>query len=354
MSENEKKKEKPYEDSKEQNRIFWLDHAKGSIMIFLVITMYLPRYIREGPARFFLAHPENSTTTMLMNFYDIGAPVFILIMGLLMPLSFFRRKEKYGVNKALKHLSIRYGVILFLGLLVILIDHGNFIKMEDGAPVIVTGMVVILWDVLPTLGLVGLIAIPFLWLKPKVRAIMATILLIFYQLMLLYGGWREYAIESIHGGILGTIFGFSALMIFATCFGEFLLLNKEYNDSKKYKIFAVLGAIILIVGLLIAFIPEWYPNKRQATLSYILISMGASVLISFVFIAIDKKLQKPIFLLDGYGKSIFLIYIIAVVLRFLIVDVIGYELDLLIGISLMVIITIIVIVLDYKGKIVKL
>ncbi|GAH66238.1 unnamed protein product, partial [marine sediment metagenome] len=57
---------------------------------------------------------------------------------------------------------IRYGIILVLGLLVILIDHGQFITSKG----------TIIWDVLPTLGLVGLMTIPFLWLKPKDKQIL--------------------------------------------------------------------------------------------------------------------------------------------------------------------------------------
>ena len=337
------------ETQAQRKRYYWIDHARGFVMILLVITEFLPTIFREGSeiARFFLAHPPNQTIVEYMNFYDIGAPAFIFIMGLLMPLSFSHRKERGGVTKAVRHMVIRYGIILALGILVILIDHGEIIKMVGDIPVII-------WDVLPTLGLVGLITIPFLWLKPKLRAIVATIMLVFYQLMLLFGGWREYAILSIHGGIFGTIFSFSAIMIYATCLGEVMLLNKEYTDKKKYQIYAVVGAIAILVGFLLWLVPGWYPNKRQVTLTYISISLGASILLSFIFIGIDKKVQKPIFILDSYGKSPFIIYVIAIVLEFLLSDVIGLDMNLLIFILLVIVMSIIAILLDKWGKIIKL
>ncbi|NVM18171.1 MAG: hypothetical protein HWN80_10675 [Candidatus Lokiarchaeota archaeon] len=333
----------------QRKRYYWIDHARGVIMLLLVITEFLPVVIREASeiGRFFLAHPPNQTTVEYMNIYDLGAPAFIFIMGLLMPLSFSHRKERDGVNKAVRHMIIRYGIILVLGLVVILIDHGKMITMVGDVPIII-------WDVLPTLGLVGLITIPFLFLKPKPRAIVATIMLVFYQFMLLYGGWREYAIFSIHGGIFGTIFGFSALMIYATCLGEVLLLNKEFTDKKKYQIYAVVGAIALIGGLLLWLVPGWYPNKRQVTLTYISISLGAAILLSFILIGIDKKVQKPIFILDSYGKSPFLIYVIAIVLEFLISDIIEYEMDILIFIIMVIIMSAIAILLDKRGKIIKI
>ncbi len=323
-------------------------------MLLLVVTMYLPKAIREGPLRFIMEHPENSTTTQVMNFYDIGAPAFIIIMGLLMPLSFYKRREKAGVMKAVFHLAIRYGIILGLGLLVVLIDQGSLIKMSNGAPLVVSGMVVVAWDVLPTLGLVGLITIPFLWFKPKIRAVIATLLLIFYQIMLLFGGWREYAIASVHGGILGTIFGFSAIMIYATSIGDYLFVQEGPVESKKLRNYAIMGAIALLVGLIMILIPEWYPNKRQVTASYIYISLGFTILLSFIFIAIEKCYEKPIIVLDSYGKSPFLIYIVAVVLEFLISDIIGYEIDLFLGIVMIILISLLAVIIDVKGKVIKL
>ena len=318
-------------------------------MILLVITEFLPTIFREGSemARFFLAHPPNQTIVEYMNFYDIGAPAFIFIMGLLMPLSFSHRKERDGVAKAIRHMVIRYGIIFLLGFLVIFIDHGEIITMVGEVPIIT-------WDVLPTLGICGLMAIPFLWLKPKLRAIVATVILIFYQFMLLFGGWREYAVLSIHGGIFGTIFSFSAIMIYATCLGEVMLLNKEYTNKKKIQIYAIVGAIALFGGLLLWLVPGWYPNKRQVTLTYISISLGASILLSFIFIGIDKKVQKPIFILDSYGKSPFIIYVIAIVLEFLLSDILSLEMDILIFIIMVIVMSVIAILLDKGGKVIKL
>lgn len=343
-------------EADKSKRVYWLDHARGFVMIFLVVTMFLPTIIRTGNdmARFFLEHPENSTTTEVMNFYDLGAPVFILIMGLLMPVSFKKRKERAGTSQAIKHIIIRYGFILLLGFLVFIIDGGQFIHMDNGAPKVVAGLVVIRWDVLPTLGLVGIVALPFLFLKPKVRMIAASAMLLFYQIMLLFGGWRDYAIASIHGGILGTIFGFSALMVYATCCGEYLFPNENYTKDYKYKIYGLVAAAIFIGSILLSFVPEWYANKRQVTLTYILISTSSAMLLSFIFILIDRKLKKPIMGWDSYGKNFFITYLFAVILEFVIVDLVGIEIDVIISISIIALITIFVIYLDKKDIIIKL
>ena len=133
-----------------------------------------------------------------------------------------------------------------------------------------------------------------------------------------------------------------------------MLLNKEYTDKKKYQIYAIVGAIALLGGLLLWLIPGWYPNKRQVTLTYISISLGASILLSFIFIGIDKKVQNSIFILDSYGKSPFIIYVIAIVLEFLLSDILSLEMDILIFIIMVIVMSVIAILLDKWGKIIKL
>ena len=128
-------------------------------------------------------------------------------------------------------------------------------------------------------------------------------MLTFYQMMLLYGGWRAYAIESVHGGIFGTIFGFSTIMILSTCFGEYLLVDKSVEERKKYMNYALIGAISFVVGLVLAFLPEWYANKRQVTMSYILISLGASILLSFIVAIPSGKLYMKSFTLCRFSLA---------------------------------------------------
>ncbi|MFW9901311.1 MAG: hypothetical protein ACFFDY_08485, partial [Candidatus Thorarchaeota archaeon] len=135
---------------------------------------------------------------------------------------------------------------------------------------------------------------------------------------------------------------------------EFLFIKKHSEEIKKYKLYFIIGVISLLGGLILTLVPDWYANKRQVTLTYILISLGTSILISFFFIALDKKIEKPIFGLDSFGKNPFIIYIIAEVLSIIVVDIIGYDLDIFIGILLMIIVTIIAVVLDRYGKILKL
>ncbi|GIQ92632.1 hypothetical protein KIPB_016519, partial [Kipferlia bialata] len=45
------------------------------IMMYLVLSMYLPESFREK-FEFFLEHPSNSTRTTVMNAYDVGTPTF--------------------------------------------------------------------------------------------------------------------------------------------------------------------------------------------------------------------------------------------------------------------------------------
>jgi hypothetical protein len=85
-----------------------------------------------------------------------------------------------------------------------------------------------------------------------------------------------------------------------------------------------------------------------------MISMGASILLSFVFIGLDRLIKKPIFILDSYGKNPFLLYIIAIALEFQISDIIGLEMDWLIFTIMVIVITLLAIGLDKWGKVIKL
>ncbi|MCP4762642.1 MAG: hypothetical protein GY870_12755, partial [archaeon] len=67
----------------------------------------------------------------------------------------------------------------------------------------------------------------------------------------------------------------------------------------------------LIIGIILAFIPEFYANKRQATLSYGLICIGSVFLCLLIFVYIDKVKQKDAKYLQAFGRNPFLTYFVA-------------------------------------------
>jgi hypothetical protein len=88
------------------------------------------------------------------------------------------------------------------------------------------GYTVVSWDVIPTLGLVGFIAIPFAFIKDnKIRLISAYVWMVLYQILMNFADLKGYAKASIHGGIFGTIFGFSGMVAGSGVSGTAVLVD---------------------------------------------------------------------------------------------------------------------------------
>ncbi|MGV9174111.1 MAG: hypothetical protein ACOC35_16300, partial [Promethearchaeia archaeon] len=179
------------------------------------------------------------------------------------------------------------------------------------------------WDVIPSIAVAGLVSIPFLLVRsPKLRLIAGYAWLVLYQILMFFAGLKEYAINSIHGGIFGSIFGYAACSIIATALGD-LMWSADLHKNKKFRNMVILGVINLAVGILISFIPGWEPAKRQVSLTHIMISVGITVLGLCVFWYFDEKLDKDITFLRAYGMNPFLIYVLVLIPDTLLIDVVG-------------------------------
>ena len=219
---------------------------------------------------------------------------------MLFTVSFTKRKESKGTKGAILYVLKRYGLILLLGLIITAADQG-IVKEKEG-------LMIIGWDVLPTLGLIGFIAIPFAYIKDnKLRLIIAYAWIVLYQILMNFAGLKRYAQLSVHGGIFGTIFGFSGIMVIAACLGEYMFLSND-PEQKKYKMMALFGLINFVVGLILSYIPTLEASKRQVSLSYCLICIGVTVIFLIGFIALDKVFNKEIKLFTVYGKNPFFVY----------------------------------------------
>jgi len=167
-----------------------------------------------------------------MSLRDITASAFIFIMGFLFGYVFQKHRNRFGLFRATGFQVYRYGLILILGLLVSFLESGSLFRTRSlpGGETIT----VVIWDVLHTIGLVGLVGIPFLFLSPKYRFPAGYLMIAFYQIMLCNDstGWKLYTIKSIHGGVLGACFAFSGQLIIASALGEYFF-SKCGEGQKK-------------------------------------------------------------------------------------------------------------------------
>lgn len=341
-------------------------------MFMLVLSGALPSIWRRANAftEFFLEHPSDSTNAQYMNVYDIGVPAFFFIIGLLMAVSFKKRVEKSGTGDAVLNAVIRWGLITVIGVLFMLIPvllegdplEETFGVVKEIAPGV--DAFVVRWDVVISLGFVGLACIPFLLVPVKWRLVVSYAMMAFYQVMIFIPGtlWREYAKASVHGGILGSIFVLVPLTLVSTAVGEFFILDKDTPPAEKNRKFLLLGAINLAIGIALWLIPGGFPSKRQSTMAWATISLAVCVAVSYVLIKVDyTDDQYPslhpvnkarVVLFNAYGMNPFLIYaiyeIVVVVVRELVAW--DFETQLVTWLVLMVVVTMLALFLYKKNK----
>ncbi len=356
----------------EKQRYNWIDQARGFVMFMLVISGLMPELWRKANAVtwFFLEHPDDSTHATYMNVYDIGVPAFFFIIGLLMAVSFHKRKDKFGAGPAVLNAVLRWGLIAAVGILFIIIPgvlNGDspdvwFGEVKTIAPGL--DVYVVYWDVVISLGVVGLASIPFMFLKRTPRLVISYAMMAFYQIMVMVPQthWRDYAISSVHGGIFGGIFVLIPIVLIASVVGEFFILDKETPSQEKVKKFLILGLINAIIGIALWLIPGGFPNKRQSTMSWAAISLAVCFFVGYLFIKVDYKdeeyeglhpLNKArITLFKAYGMNPFLVYAIAEIAAVVIDALVGADFFIQLATWLILVpsITAIVLLLAWKGK----
>ncbi|MHA1997542.1 MAG: hypothetical protein ACTSU9_05435 [Promethearchaeota archaeon] len=340
-------------------RLKWIDMGRGFIVLYMVISIIFPEDWFKGNLvlEFLFVHPAR--TAFQMHLIDVGATGFVFILGLLFSTSFNRRRESHGVGKAIIHIVKRYGLILLLGFLIVLATSDSLIYStyndlaDDG-----TDIIVLAWDVIPALGLVGFIGIPFLFLKKKYRLVAGYCWMAFYGIMLAlneYTQWADRAASAVHGGILFGIFAFGSTQIIASSVGEYIIEGKRNKDRTKvmYKQLAMFGSINLGLGFCML------PFQTTFVPGYLLVAISTVILGSSGFIYLDEVKKKDIPFLSAYGVNPFFVYLITVLPAFIIFDFIipgSLELNFMnfLFVSGFIAIQMVILLLLYKkGKIIK-
>jgi hypothetical protein len=289
------------------NRLRWIDMGRGFVMLYLILALAIPENIMaENPITAFLfTHPPREGTTISL--YDLGAPAFMFVIGLSLSISFWAHKEKAGMGKAILREVIRYGLLLILGYFITLaVNDWDFSTLIDER----NGYTQLYWDVIPALGAVGLVALPFVFIrKPEIRMICGYIWMLIYQILLLTTDTINYAKNSIYGGWYGSVFTFAAIVIIASALGDYILHN-PVKKKIRYRNMAIFGALNVIIALAISFIPGWYMSKGQTTFSYGAFSIGVITLGCLVFVYFDEVLHWKLILLAAYGMNTFFSYFV--------------------------------------------
>jgi predicted acyltransferase len=269
--------------SKSITRIEAIDQFRGFAILLMILADYLNN-ISSIPT--WLKHAPDVGYTII----DLVAPLFVFAIGLTFGMSFRRRLARSGDWKTYNHFISRNLALIGLGFLITLggVLSKNYPPDAN-------------WGLLQALGAAGLITLPFIKIKPKYRWIFGFLLLAIYQ-VLLDRFWLADVINSVHNGPQGAL-SWGAMMIIATSLGDVYL---DQENGKQF--FPWLSLCLLVLGgLMIFFVPI---SKHRASASYMLVSLGFSGLIFFVFHILEAKLHFRIPILTDFGVNPLLLYLL--------------------------------------------
>ncbi len=274
-----------------RTRWFALDALRG-LAVFLMLPVNAAMDFDLIPAWFKHASGDG------VNMADFIMPAFLFSLGLSSSLSLKRRLAERGLAKTAGHALFRYGLIFIFGTI-------GFFLVWQGRN----------WEILQMLGLTGIVAFPFLFLKPLMRGIAAAGIVVCVEVFrpLLFGPAFQAWYASGIGGPLGTI-PLAAIPIAASALGEVLV---GLPWAKRTWGAAIAGAVTLGLGFGLSLFTA--PNKHLLTPAYLLITVGAaalalSVLEAIIHLAKDRDIQ----ILGALGRNPLLAYMAGGVLTLVI------------------------------------
>jgi len=267
-------------------RVESIDQYRGFAIISMIMVNFLG-YFAKTPS--WLRHADGIGIT----FADIVAPMFLFILGLLFRKSFLKRIDNSGKQKAYIHAIQRYVILIIIGLV-----GGAIGKMKIAFD----------WGILQSIGLAGLISLPFIELRNTYRLLIGFLLLAIFWICIPVNVINNVIAISEHGGPLGTI-SWASLILFSTFVGDIFNPRELDKSTRDILIFSLLSGV---VGLLMSLVVPI--NKSLVSPSYILLSLGLSSLMFVVFMVIIDKFCISIPTLGVLGRNALVIFLLHYVL----------------------------------------
>jgi predicted acyltransferase len=268
-------------------RLEAIDQFRGFAILLMVLANYLNNVASIPP---WLKHADDIGYTVI----DLIAPMFVFAMGLTYGLSFRRRLEERGAWITCQHFLIRYLALIGLGFLITLTWEMSGIRPPS-----------INWGLFQALGAAGLITLlvirlPLLW-----RFVVGLAMLFGYQ-VLLDRYWLQEVLGAPHNGPWGAL-SWGAFLILATAMADLY-----HTERTSRRVYPLVSAVWVVVGLALI---QWIPvSKDRVSVSYVLISLGLSSLMFFLFhLGVNEK-QWRIPVLTDWGRNPLLLYIMSYIL----------------------------------------
>lgn len=305
-----------------------VDLFRGTVVILFLFLNAWFSFTPENEIPFIFRH--NNPEMLLPG--DFVAAFFTFIIGVSLALSFARRKLKgESILESIKVYVKRFILLILLGFFL----DSLFYFQDHG----------LVWGVLQTLGIAGLISLPLLALRNRNRIAIALLVLALYGILMIQSQvFLDEVTHSRNGGPFGAI-SYGAITIFGVVAGEMLI-----NKKKFFQTALSTGMILILLSIAIsAFMPY---SKVLVSPSYALISSGAAFFMLALFKYLDERYKTTNEMLIAYGRNSLLAWILQYPLIFYPLVYLGYGiLNLLEGTIVAFIFTAIVwLLIAFAGK----
>jgi predicted acyltransferase len=265
-----------------RTRLGSIDEFRGFAILLMVLADYL-----EGSAVVpgWLKHAPDVGLTEA----DIVAPLFILAIGLTFGLSWRGRQARVGTNKTVQHFIVRYLALVGIGAVLTVLGDLSGVVVDQSN-----------WGLLQAIGVAGLITLVFIGLPARVRWLAGVVVLAGYQI-LLDRIWLADVLQSTHGGLMGAL-SWGAMIVLATVLGDL------FHDEPRRKWFPDVSVGVLLIGLALALVVP--VSKHRVSASYVLITLGGSGLVFWLFHLLDRRFGWTVPVLKVWGRNPLILYVL--------------------------------------------
>ena len=263
-------------------RLGSIDEFRGFAILLMVLADYLagsavvPGWLKHAP-------------DVGLTEADIVAPLFILAIGLTFGLSWRGRQARVGTNKTVQHFIVRYLALVGIGAVLTVLGDLSGVVVDQSN-----------WGLLQAIGIAGLITLVFIGLPARVRWLAGVVVLAGYQI-LLDRIWLAEVLQSTHGGLMGAL-SWGAMMVLATVLGDL------FHDEPRRKWFPDVSVGVLLVGLALALVVP--VSKHRVSASYVLITLGGSGLVFWLFHLLDRRFGWTVPVLKVWGRNPLILYVL--------------------------------------------
>jgi predicted acyltransferase len=268
-------------------RVEFLDQFRGFTVTLMILVNILAEF-NVVPA--WLKH---ATTMGRATVPDFVIPTFLFIIGVAFELSFTRSLAAHGAGRTVRRFVRRNLVLIAFGIL------GSLLLKHD---------VVREWGVLETLGTAGLVALPFMFVRPRWRPAIAVLLAAVFEVISRLGfrAWLAQNDLGHLGGIPGGL-AWAGVVLLGSLAGSFI----RNSDTRGLRVCCtVMAATGIGTGLLLS---RWLPvYKPPVTMTYLLLTTGAAAALLLAFSVLN--LRFPPFKVFGVNAlAIFMLHGIVLV-----------------------------------------